>query len=111
MESFSGDTPYAIMFGPDICGHTTKRVHVILPYDNDNHLIDHTIPCETDVFTHVYTLAIRPDNTYEVLIFVPIPRSVSKCCICHASTCCYDDRIFVPNMATSNTHCCVSPVP
>lgn len=68
MESFSGETPYAIMFGPDICGHSTKRVHVILPYKDDNHLIDHTIPCETDVFTHVYTLAIRPDNSYEVFI-------------------------------------------
>jgi calreticulin len=66
MENFSGETPYAIMFGPDICGYSTKRVHVILPYKGDNHLIDHTIPCETDVFTHVYTLAIRPDNSYEV---------------------------------------------
>lgn len=66
MESFSGETPYAIMFGPDICGHSTKRVHVILPYEDKNHLISHTIPCETDVFTHVYTLVIRPDNTYEV---------------------------------------------
>lgn len=66
MENFSGETPYAIMFGPDICGHSTKRVHVILPYKEENHLIDHTIACETDVFTHVYTLAIHPDNSYEV---------------------------------------------
>ena len=30
LEDFSGDTPYSIMFGPDICGYSTKKVHVIL---------------------------------------------------------------------------------
>ena len=57
----------SIMFGPDICG-STKRVHVILSYKGENHLINHNIPCETDTFTHVYTLIIHPDQTYEVLI-------------------------------------------
>jgi len=30
--AFNGDTPYNIMFGPDICGYSTKKVHVIFNY-------------------------------------------------------------------------------
>lgn len=26
MKSFGGDTPYSIMFGPDICGYSTRKV-------------------------------------------------------------------------------------
>lgn len=26
MDKFSGDTPYSIMFGPDICGYSTRKV-------------------------------------------------------------------------------------
>jgi hypothetical protein len=32
MKDFGGDTPYSIMFGPDICGFGTRKTHVILPY-------------------------------------------------------------------------------
>jgi len=67
-ETFSGDSKYNIMFGPDICGTSTKKVHVILNYNDKNHLIKKEIPCETDQLTHVYTLIIRPDQTYEVRI-------------------------------------------
>eukprot|EP00250_Pteridium_aquilinum_P014673 c22134_g1_i1 orf=211-1431(+) len=67
-SSFGGDTPYSIMFGPDICGYSTKKVHVILTYKGKNHPIEKDIPCETDQLTHVYTLIIKPDNTYSVLI-------------------------------------------
>jgi len=56
------------MFGPDICGSSTKRVHVILTHNGKNYLINKNIPCESDEFSHVYTLILRPDNTYEVLI-------------------------------------------
>lgn len=68
MESFSGDTPYQIMFGPDICGFSTKKTHVILTYKGENHLIAKEVECRTDEITHVYTLVLKPDNTYEVLI-------------------------------------------
>eukprot|EP00250_Pteridium_aquilinum_P010292 c19273_g2_i1 orf=171-1097(+) len=67
-SKFSGDTPYSIMFGPDICGYSTKKVHVILSYKGKNHPIEKEIPCETDRLTHVYTLIIKPDNTYSVLV-------------------------------------------
>ena len=58
----------SIMFGPDICGYSTKKVHAILTKDGKNHLIKKDVPCETDQLTHVYTLIIRPDATYSILI-------------------------------------------
>jgi len=67
-EDFTGDSPYAIMFGPDICGSSTKRVHVILSYKGKNLLIKKEIPAETDQMTHLYTLIVNSDNTYEVRI-------------------------------------------
>jgi calreticulin len=66
-EKFNGDTDYNIMFGPDICG-STKRIHVILTYKGKNHLINKNIPCESDELSHLYTLILRPDNTYEVQV-------------------------------------------
>jgi calreticulin len=66
-ENFHGETPYSIMFGPDICG-MTKKVHVIFHYNGVNHLIKKEIRCKDDELTHLYTLILRPDNTYEVLI-------------------------------------------
>ena len=72
VESFGGDTPYAIMFGPDICGHATRRVHVILANKGDakpaNLLIKDDIRAESDQLTHVYTLIIYPNNSYVVKI-------------------------------------------
>jgi len=53
---------------PDICGYSTKRVHVIFTYKGENLLTKQTIPCETDELSHVYTLVVKPDNTYQVLI-------------------------------------------
>jgi len=66
-KQFSGDTPYAIMFGPDICG-STKRTHFILTYKGKNHLIKSDIPAESDTITHVYTLILKPDQSFRVLI-------------------------------------------
>jgi len=63
-----GDSPYHIMFGPDICGPGTKKVHVIFTHKEKNHLIKKDIRCKDDVFTHLYTLIVNPDGTYEVLI-------------------------------------------
>lgn len=67
-KDLHGETPYLIMFGPDICGPGTKKVHVIFSYKGKNHLIKKEIRCKDDVFTHFYTLVVQPDNTYEVLI-------------------------------------------
>jgi calreticulin len=67
-DDFHGDSPYNIMFGPDICGSSTKKTHLIFNYKGKNHLIKKEIKCESDEFTHLYTLILRPDNTYEVQI-------------------------------------------
>nr|CAN69651.1 hypothetical protein VITISV_010536 [Vitis vinifera] len=67
-KKFGGDTPYSIMFGPDICGYTTKKVHAILTRDGKNHLIKKDVPCETDQLSHVYTFILKPDATYSILI-------------------------------------------
>ncbi|XP_046581212.1 LOW QUALITY PROTEIN: calreticulin-like [Haliotis rubra] len=63
-----GDSPYLIMFGPDICGPGTKKVHVIFNYKGKNLLTKKDIRCKDDVFTHLYTLIVNSDNTYEVKI-------------------------------------------
>ncbi|CAD6995383.1 calreticulin [Ceratitis capitata] len=63
-----GESPYEIMFGPDICGPGTKKVHVIFNHKGKNILINKDIRCKDDVYTHFYTLIVKPDNTYEVLI-------------------------------------------
>jgi len=61
------------MFGPDICGASTKKVHVIFHYPKkgekgENLLIKKEVRAETDQLTHVYTLIVHPDNTYEVRV-------------------------------------------
>jgi len=66
-EEFNGDSTYNLMFGPDICG-TTHKTHVILTNKGKNHLVKKEIRCENDEWTHLYTLIIKPDNTYQVLI-------------------------------------------
>jgi len=67
-KDMHGDSPYLIMFGPDICGPGTKKVHVIFNYKGENHLVKKEIRCKDDVFTHLYTLIVQPDGSYEVLI-------------------------------------------
>ncbi|XP_067846331.1 calreticulin-like [Heptranchias perlo] len=67
-EDMYGDSPYYLMFGPDICGPGTKKVHVILSYKGKNHLINKDIRCKDDEYTHLYTLILHPDDTYVVKI-------------------------------------------
>jgi calreticulin len=64
----TGDSPYHIMFGPDICGYDKKKVHVIFTYKGKNLLIKKDIKCKDDEFSHLYTLILNSDNTYEVRI-------------------------------------------
>jgi len=65
---YHGDSAYNIMFGPDVCGSSTKRTHLIFTYKGKNHLIKKDIRTENDDFTHVYTLILHADNTYQVNI-------------------------------------------
>lgn len=65
---FNGDSQYHIMFGPDVCGTSTKKVHVIFNHKGKNLLIKKEIAAPVDQLTHVFTLVVKADNTYEVLI-------------------------------------------
>ncbi|XP_048198660.1 calreticulin-3 isoform X1 [Perognathus longimembris pacificus] len=67
-KNLNGKSPYYIMFGPDICGFDIKKVHVILHFKNQYHPNKKHIRCKVDSFTHLYTLILRPDLTYEVKI-------------------------------------------
>jgi calnexin len=80
--SFNGDTPYVIMFGPDHCGDNNK-VHFIFNHQNpvtgefeEKHM-DKAPRIKNDRKTHVYTLIIRTDNSFEVLIDQESVRSGS----------------------------------
>ncbi|KAK1938765.1 Calreticulin [Phytophthora citrophthora] len=71
-ENFGGDSPYNVMFGPDICG-STKKTHAILNYarpGEDAVNMDHkdTIRAESDTDAHLYSFVLKKDNTYEVKI-------------------------------------------
>jgi len=66
-KGLHGDSKYYIMFGPDICG-STKKVHVIFHYNGQNLLTKKQINCKEDVLSHLYTLIVKPDNTYTVKI-------------------------------------------
>jgi calreticulin len=74
--SFGGDSPYGVMFGPDICGPSNKKTHVILHSNtkNENLLIKKEVSTQTDQVSHLYTLVIKPDNTLEVYVDDKIVR-------------------------------------
>ncbi|KAG5518906.1 hypothetical protein PMAC_002437 [Pneumocystis sp. 'macacae'] len=72
-KDFSNQTPYTIMFGPDKCGSTNK-VHFIFRHKNpktgeyeEKHLKSPPTIEETK-YTTLYTLIVRPDQSFEVRI-------------------------------------------
>jgi calreticulin len=65
---FEGASEYNIMFGPDICGSSTKKTHVIFNYKGKNLDKKKEVRAESDTLSHLYTLIVKPDNTYEVQI-------------------------------------------
>jgi calreticulin len=78
-SKFGGDTPYQVMFGPDVCGPSNRKTHVIFNYPpkNENLLIKSEVKTETDHLAHLYTLVVKPDNTFEVLIDLESVKSGS----------------------------------
>ncbi|KAJ3070778.1 Calreticulin-1 [Podochytrium sp. JEL0797] len=66
-KKFNGDTPYSIMFGPDICG-SDRKIHAILNYKGDNKLIKKSIAPGSDQMTHQYTFILHPDQTFSILL-------------------------------------------
>ncbi|XP_062815227.1 calreticulin-3 isoform X2 [Anolis carolinensis] len=67
-RNMSSASPYYVMFGPDICSSDIRKVHVILRHKDKLYPIKREIRCKVDGFTHLYTLILRPDHTYQVKI-------------------------------------------
>jgi calreticulin len=70
-EKFGGDSPYSIMFGPDLCGYDVSRIHAIFNFQGENLLKTDDIKLEYDeknAFTHLYTLVVNADDTFEVFL-------------------------------------------
>jgi calnexin len=72
-EEFSNASPYIIMFGPDKCGATNK-VHFIFRHKNpktgeyeEKHLKNPPMARIVKT-TSVYTLIVKPDNSFEIKI-------------------------------------------
>uniref|UniRef100_A0AAV1U1D0 Calreticulin n=1 Tax=Peronospora matthiolae TaxID=2874970 RepID=A0AAV1U1D0_9STRA len=71
-SNFGGESPYNVMFGPDICG-AAKKTHAILTYarpGEDAVNMDHKdeIRTESDSDAHVFSFVLKRDNTYDVKI-------------------------------------------
>ncbi|CUT99435.1 calreticulin [Echinococcus multilocularis] len=67
-KEFTGETPYEIMFGPDFCGYSTRLVHVIFSHDGKNYLIKESIPLTLNNISHLFTLIVHSNNTFEVKV-------------------------------------------
>uniref|UniRef100_A0A8C8DIT3 Calmegin n=1 Tax=Oryzias sinensis TaxID=183150 RepID=A0A8C8DIT3_9TELE len=77
LEQFHDRTPYTIMFGPDKCGEDYK-LHFIFRHKNplnkdmeEKHAKRADVDLKkfyTDKKTHLYTLVLNPDNSYEMFI-------------------------------------------
>lgn len=77
LRKFYDQTPYTIMFGPDKCGNDNK-LHFIFRHKNpktgvieEKHSKKPTQRLDEiykDKDPHLYTLIVRPDNTFSILI-------------------------------------------
>ena len=73
LSNLNSDTPYTIMFGPDRCGSNNK-VHFIVQFQNpiskqwEEKHFNETIPIRSDKKTHLYSLVIRKDSSFEIFI-------------------------------------------
>jgi len=74
LSAFNNDTPYSIMFGPDKCGSSNNKVHFIMQHQNpitkdwEEKHSNSTATVKMDKKTHLYTLVLREDNSYEVFV-------------------------------------------
>ncbi|XP_017538880.1 calnexin [Pygocentrus nattereri] len=86
LAQFVDKTPYTIMFGPDKCGEDYK-LHFIFRHKNPKtgeYEEKHAKKPEsdlrtyyTDKKTHLYTLVLNPDNSFEILVDQTVVNSGS----------------------------------
>jgi hypothetical protein len=66
-ETFGGETPALIIFGPDICG-SNNRIHVILENVGRGEVWKKAPEAPNDRLTHIYTLALYNTSQYAVYV-------------------------------------------
>lgn len=66
-DTFGGESPVVIMFGPDICG-TDNKVHLILDHKGKGYLWKKRPYAPNDKLTHIYTFALYPNGSYAVYL-------------------------------------------
>eukprot|EP01121_Diplochlamys_sp_Union-15-3_P015965 TRINITY_DN5352_c0_g1_i2.p1 TRINITY_DN5352_c0_g1~~TRINITY_DN5352_c0_g1_i2.p1 ORF type:complete len:522 (+),score=129.17 TRINITY_DN5352_c0_g1_i2:84-1649(+) len=73
LADFDDKTPYVIMFGPDKCG-PDSMIHFIFRHQNpvtneyeEKHMKNRPT-LKLDKLTHLYTLHIKPDNTFTLSV-------------------------------------------
>jgi len=76
LDNFFDKTSFSVMFGPDRCGSENKY-HFIIRYKNpitgtfeEKHAKPSEIPANiySDGKSHLYTLLVKPDNTFKMFI-------------------------------------------
>eukprot|EP00003_Mantamonas_plastica_P030194 TRINITY_DN737_c0_g1_i4.p1 TRINITY_DN737_c0_g1~~TRINITY_DN737_c0_g1_i4.p1 ORF type:complete len:501 (+),score=240.69 TRINITY_DN737_c0_g1_i4:1639-3141(+) len=83
VKQLDGQTPYTIMFGPDRCGADNDRVHFIFRHKNpktgeyEEKHVESPPATKSDSLTHLYTLHIKPDNTFEMMIDMNVEKAGS----------------------------------
>lgn len=86
LKTFQDKTPYTIMFGPDKCGNDHK-LHFIFKHKNPKNGSVEEKHCRKpkdrledyfrDKIPHLYTLIVRPDNSFEIWLDRKIVNSGS----------------------------------
>lgn len=86
LAEFHDKTPYTIMFGPDKCGNDHK-LHFIFKHRNPLNGSVEEKHCKkpkerleevfSDKLPHLYTLVLKPDNTFEISIDKKVVNSGS----------------------------------
>lgn len=86
-ENFTNTSPYRIMFGPDVCGAITNKVHFIIHrFGTEHQLINTPFPPEPDFKSNLYTLIIHPNQNFEIRVNGVVRRAGSL----------LDDEMFEP---------------
>ncbi|EAY01388.1 Calreticulin family protein [Trichomonas vaginalis G3] len=68
VTSFGPETPFAIKFGPEVCGPSYKRTHFTIQYQGKVYENKRPIGFIRDQFTHAYTLVLYKNNSYKINI-------------------------------------------
>nr|WMB80952.1 calreticulin [Myxobolus bejeranoi] len=65
-KNLNRDTPYSVMFGPDMCGYSTKTIHLIISHNDKNHQLKDKINFDNDGYPHLISVFIGKDRKFWV---------------------------------------------